>query len=260
MSEPISKSALPEYDNPPLAEVAFGVIYKQLEKLKIPHVGLFWSKIRTAYPLCEHAAPMDLENIDSTTNLLLPRIWLVGQSSNDLLQIQTDRFFYNWRRQQSEVEYPRFKTVFQSFKDNLNQFSGFLGEMGIGSIDPRRYELTYVNHLLKGEGWEPGQAIEKVVPDLGWRAERGRFLKPPTGQAHQLVFPLPGNQGTLVLKISQGKRAIDELPVLSVDLTAKGIGNDKSIEWFELAHEWIVRSFADVTNESLQTDIWRKRV
>ena len=28
--------------------------------------------------------------------------------------------------------------------------------------------------------------------------------------------------------------------------------------WFDLAHEWIVRGFADLTTEKIQQNIWRR--
>ena len=50
---------LPEYDNPPLIEVVFGVQFKELEKLKTLHMGAFWEKIsKTEYPNFEDKPPL----------------------------------------------------------------------------------------------------------------------------------------------------------------------------------------------------------
>jgi hypothetical protein len=41
------------------------------------------------------------------------------------------------------------------------------------------------------------------------------------------------------------------------------MGKDKSPEgmwtWFDLAREWIVRGFTDLTGEEVQKQIWRKK-
>jgi hypothetical protein len=51
--------------------------------------------------------------------------------------------------------------------------------------------------------------------------------------------------------------------VLLLDLTVRGIGRDKSpggmTDWFDLAREWIVRGFTDLTGEDVQKNIWRKK-
>ena len=44
--------------------------------------------------------------------------------------------------------------------------------------------------------------------------------------------------------------------------TARGQTVDKGKKqmwnWFDLAHEWIVRGFADLTTEKIQQNIWRR--
>jgi hypothetical protein len=51
-------------------------------------------------------------------------------------------------------------------------------------------------------------------------------------------------------------------PLLVAELTVRGIGPDRSVEgmwsWFDLAREWIVRGFADVTGPDVQQNIWRR--
>ena len=39
------------------------------------------------------------------------------------------------------------------FKEYLEVFRGFIGDLGLGELKPLQYELTYVNHLPQGEGW-----------------------------------------------------------------------------------------------------------
>jgi hypothetical protein len=47
-----------------------------------------------------------------------------------------------------------------------------------------------------------------------------------------------------------------------IQLTATGLGADKSMdavwEWFEVAHEWIVCGFTDLTGATIQKDIWKR--
>jgi len=50
--------------------------------------------------------------------------------------------------------------------------------------------------------------------------------------------------------------------MLILQITASGLGADKSNnavwEWFEVAHEWIVCGFTDLTGAKTQKDIWQR--
>jgi len=71
---------------------------------------------------------------------------------------------------------------------------------------------------------------------------------------------LPGALGRLQAKLSQATRKEDQMPLIVLELSAKGIGDDKTpaglFAWFDVAHEWIVRGFADLTTERAQKDLW----
>jgi uncharacterized protein (TIGR04255 family) len=49
----------PDYEKPPVAEVVFGIQFKELVQLKTPHMGILWEKLgRADYPECEEAPPI----------------------------------------------------------------------------------------------------------------------------------------------------------------------------------------------------------
>jgi len=69
--------------------------------------------------------------------------------------------------------------------------------------------------------------------------------------------------GRLHVTIQNGMVRDTRQPLLILNLTVRGIGNDKSSEamwpWFDLAREWIVRGFGDLTGEEVQKRIWKKK-
>jgi len=87
-------------------------------------------------------------------------------------------------------------------------------------------------------------------------------LPNPTNVAWQVRFELPENKGSLNVKLSQATRKIDGVPSLILELTAKGLGEEKTAgairDWFELAHEWIVRGFTELTEKEIQENIWKR--
>src|SRR4051812_24176766 len=99
-------SQLPEYDQPPLDEVAIGLQFEALQKFKVAHFGLYWDRIRDRYPLTESHPPLAHAveppsikpassrtlTISSEEEFPAPRCWFLGQSQTELIQLQTDRF------------------------------------------------------------------------------------------------------------------------------------------------------------------------
>ena len=62
------------------------------------------------------------------------------------------------------------------------------------------------------------------------------------------------------MKLTEAKRKVDLHPLIVLELSARGIGKDASIDhiwqWYSLAHEWIVRGFTDLTTEEMQFAHW----
>jgi hypothetical protein len=62
------------------------------------------------------------------------------------------------------------------------------------------------------------------------------------------------------MDVQTARRQDDNRRVFRFEITARGIGPDLSTNgmqaWFDLAHEWIVRGFADYTGLQIQREIW----
>ena len=191
---------------------------------------------------------------------LFPRAWFERQDETSLIQIQRDRFLYNWKKVHDEDEYPHYENVIKKLRAVLSRFEFFLTSNDLGRIEPLQYELTYVNHILRGHGWNALTEIGKVFPDFAWRHDQKRFLKNLEGVNWHSTFRLPNGAGRLHSRIRHGIRKHDRHPILLLEFTCRGIGEstttDAMWQWFDLAHEWIVRGFADLTADEVQKSIW----
>lgn len=122
--------------------------------------------------------------------------------------------------------------------------------------------MTYVNHILQEKGWDKICDVGEVFPGFAWRLGGEHFLPNPDAFNWRTRFALPNHQGRLYTKIDTAKRDEDDHPILRFELTVRGIGTDKSLEgmraWFDIAHEWIVRGFADLTTSHVRENIWRQ--
>jgi uncharacterized protein (TIGR04255 family) len=254
---------LPSYKKPPVDEVVCGFRFEPLSQLKVTHIGLLWERFRTEFPTVQHAAPIANDAsllVDETTGIPLPRVWFISKADNELIQFQPDRFYYNWRHRGDD--YPRYPSIIKKFEKAKIQLEAFTSELNLGTIKPVDCELTYINHILQGQGWESINDLPKVIPDFSWQSEKHDFLPNPTNVAWQVRFELPENKGWLNVKLNQATRKTDGVPSLILDLTAKGLGGDKTAKamrnWFDLAHEWIVRGFTELTAKEIQETFWKR--
>ncbi len=254
----LSSDVLPSYKNPPVNEVVCGMRFDCPDKLSIPHIGLLWDKFRSGYPIIQHAPTIASAKgeipTDAATGLPLPRVWFINKSDDQLIQFQFDRFYFNWRRR--ENAYPRYDHVIKNFESVLNSIVFFFDEFKIGKLKPVEYELSYINHIPKGQGWDTIDDLPGIFPDFVWKQTKERFLPNPIKVAWQTEFPLQEKMGHLIVNLKQAIRTEDKVPLLVLELTARGIGESTSKEvireWFDMAHEWIVRGFTDLTSPEIQ--------
>jgi uncharacterized protein (TIGR04255 family) len=263
---------LPSYDQPPITEVACSVMFPSLEGLLTTHIGLLWQRFQPEYPSCDDVVPIapriEIFNDQSVEPQLklsnippLPRVWFVNQDGTRIIQIQRDRFIHNWRKIGAESEYPRYGSLIRAFQDHLTNFDDFLMEAELGRVQPLQYELTYVNQIPQGQAWLTLEDIGKVFPDVSWKANSPRFLAHPQSISWATVFELPDELGRLHTSVKPA--LLNEKSTLLFELTVRGIGNCTSREtlqsWFDIAHEWIVYAFADLTDKEVQTKNWKWR-
>jgi len=266
----------PKYDDPPVIEVVCGVLFKSIQGLLAPHLGLLWEKFRPDYSECQEVAPLVpvIEKFNESPEIELqlsdkpplPRIWFL-RSDGSIVQVQRDRFLYNWRKIQPEVDYPHYPEVIDRFQKHLSTFRAFLSEYNLGVVEPLQYEMTYVNHIPQGLAWATMGDIGKVFPDFSWQTESPsgntpRFLSPPESVNWQTSFAV-SDMSRLHVHIQTAQLRQGGLPVLRLELTARGIGANASLdtmrEWFDFAHGLIVHGFADLTGYQVQRDIWKLR-
>ena len=255
---------LPAFDKPPVSEVVFGVGFDPIPNFRMPHLGLYWATIKDEFTRCEHAPPLaPIEPImDREIGMPVPRVWLIHKNEDCLIQIQPNWYFFNWRKMEERQEYPHYEKINPLFQEHLTRYFEFLDGEDLSQPEPNICELTYVNTIPKGQGWETTADIEKIMSDLRWRDRDDRFLPAPKRLFWQVSLDLPEDSGGLTIKIQTAVQKADDIPIFRLEITARGIGKDHSINgiwrWFDVAHEWIVRGFADLTGREVQFEHWKR--
>src|SRR5215471_12534529 len=107
----MSSSGLPEYERPPVTEVALAIAFEELPDFTPAHSGLLWARFRDSYPRIEmqpllqiqsEPAP-DAEQVQPSPRLEIVkaphvRSWFLNRDGTQLIQVQRDMFARNWRR------------------------------------------------------------------------------------------------------------------------------------------------------------------
>lgn len=269
----MATTELPEYDNPPVNEVVCGVLFKPLDRLLTPFIGLLWENFRVDYPTCQEAPPIipvievlgerpPEQKLEFAEIPPLPRVWYVHKNGTGVIQIQRDRFHHNWRKLDPKDKYPRFEQVFGMFVNHFETFQSFLQKHKIGVIEPLQYELSYINHIHQGDGWTTHADLGKIFADFAWRAGAQRFLPPPESINWRNTFLLPNKCGRLHMTVRDAVHREEGRPLYVFELTARGFlgnGSQQNMkDWFDLAHTWIVRGFTDLTDEETQSKVWKR--
>lgn len=259
-----------KFSRPPVYEVACGVLFSSTVPVTTAHIGAYWQQVRDAFPHVEDAPPIqsvvEQPGVGSVplfefSNLPpLRRAWLFSADRRNLIQLQEDRFLFNWKRSSDGDTYPSYAVVIEQFESHLAGFLAFCREAGIGELAFRQFELTYVNHVSNANGLEK-TGLEGLLVDHIRSAVPGRFLPEAESASWTTRYLLPQGLGRLHVTTQTAINLPTQEKVVRIDLTARGVPPDVTNEgrrqWFNVAHEWITHGFADITVPVLHsTENW----
>lgn len=263
---------LPSYINPPLREVSLTVSVNGLG-LRAVDLGQIWDLFKTDFPsVAEHApTPNIIESLDRRESapqvsfqLLdrppVPRIWMLNDDESELIQIQTDRVSFNWRKIKGDEEYPRYPHIKQQFENAYAKILQYVGNEGLVDKQPVaaiQSEISYINELPVGQVGVHGD------PDSVLRVWRP-LESPQLGAAEDVRFVsrhiVPTDRRTsgarLLIDLQPATKPETMEPVYVLNLTVRGApaaGTYTAVlDFMDMGHELIVRTFAGLTTPESQ--------
>jgi uncharacterized protein (TIGR04255 family) len=233
------------FERPPVVEVVCGVQFGALGSFRAAHVGVFWEQIRTEFPAVDEAPPLssviEAQNLQPSMEIAiglippLPRTWFLSEDGHRLIQLQRDRFIYNWRRSSpDDGDYPSYDNVIVEFERLWGAFEKFVAKEKLGELVARQLELAYIN----------------VIPFDRIPDDDPVFLDHARSSSPDRFLPAPES--------FEWREVASGAPIRRLEMMARGAQSGDVRSWFDLAHEWIVRGFTDVTTTRMQTDVWRR--
>jgi uncharacterized protein (TIGR04255 family) len=274
-------SRLPEFEEPPVVEVAISLQFKALESLRTPQIGMLWGVFRAEgysrieehgelEPAIEEFEGISLPKVGIRVQTFddappPPRVWFLNEPQNELIQIQRDRLIVNWRRGAHAEPYPRYSHIIERFRSATASFVKFLNAEGLGEVVPTQCELTYVNHMPTGLGWLKHGELTNVVTTWENRYSDG-YLKIPEDvdfRARYRMDDESGNAlGRLHVVFQPAYRTTDGQPIFVMNLTGRGRPAPADLSGalllFDREHEWIVRGFTSITTGDMHK-LWRRK-
>ena len=267
---------LPKFDAPPVVETVFGVHFERLPKFDVAQRALFWSCLRDNFPRLEEKAPVDEireefndDGLTSGSQIRWemsaappsPRLWAKSEDGHHTIQIQQDALLVNWERDQAvPTRYKPFKERRRDLAEKLAMLDKFLRETEIGDIQPTSCFARYINHIEYDRADQFSKLLESLLTT--WRNETSDDWLPPVEQGNLLLtFAFPEQHGRLYVNVTPGVRRKDNKRILRMDLTARGVPREETIEaaleWIDYGHEWIVRGFTSLTRPEMHKK-WRR--
>lgn len=261
---------LPNFSDPPVVETVLSVQFEPLVEFRAAHFGLYWEMVKERFPRTEERAELvpvleqfpriaragvgiRLESIETPP---APRVWFMNADGTELIQLQRDRFIKNWRKTSAGDKYPRYKNVKAGFEQEFSGYLDFVKKQGIGSVNVNQCEVTYVNHIVSGNGWTTHSDADLVFScwsqppeDSPGRAEEISF------QASFIIYDdCDSSVGRLHANMQSAYLSSGAKEVFVLNLTARGqIGS--GTEFFDRGRYAIVKSFKSLTTPAMHK-IW----
>lgn len=203
--------------SPPIVEVVSGVIFEPIPSLGPVLAGAYWTRRREDYPVHELRPAVTADGTLLVGMVPPLRTMLFHKTGTQVLQLQGDRFYVNWRRAQGDSiegaragEYPRFtdrpghKGLVSIVDDEYRAFDLFCGEMFGRPLVPQSVELAKIDLLIEGVDWNDFGDLVKLLPWLQSFSAFARSSRP----AFALRFDEPREDALLAVTISQSN-AVD---------------------------------------------------
>jgi uncharacterized protein (TIGR04255 family) len=262
------KPVRPKFTNPPLVERAITVVFQKLDKFTLGDFGRLWSAALESFPVSEAVAAVapDIEQYDGfkviqpTIELVqpnaLPRAYFRNPEAGELVQVQPDRFTFNWLKTGPDHSYPHSEATLERFSTLFRDFESFVRERDLGAIDIIQCELTNVNAIPVSDVGESFADIATVLKMPDWRTDTDSVcLEGQIIGSRHLMLNEAGEPFGRVHAIGQpALRVTDDELTYRLDIMARGAPLGEGLEgaraFFEEAVSAINSVFLAITTRA----------
>lgn len=251
-----------KFKTPPVIERVVGLQMDPIPGWTSAHAGIYskahlrpqssWNQLSEHPPI-----PPQFERFDGITSAMMqnpfelfeghhPRIWITSVEGERLIQIQPSRFHLNWRRRSSE--YPPYEALRTEFDGYFESFRAFLIESDMPPPVPNQWEVTYIDHIPKGSGWDTPSDWKGLIPALSSPIDEAG-VGTLESSVQKWAFRMPDDAGRIHIDASHGFDLETKAEMLILTLTARGPirGSDYRV-LLDRGHDAVVSAFLAITS------------
>lgn len=260
-------AVLPKYQNPPVNEVAIGVQFQPVAGWSIVSLGQLRERFADELPKAEAKPTID-EPADNFDNMprrpsftLQPiqtpeaRCWYISEDGHRLVQVQHDRFIFNWRKLDTDQKYPGYEEyVRPQFQTFWERYCDFLSSESLEFPRIVQCETTYVNRIKRGEGWSSVDDWCDVFTVLR-RNNTAEFLPPIETDQFSRSYLLSDPVGRLRIRCNLVVTQSDGSQAINLTLVARNKPESSAsidiLHSLDTARAWVVKGFTDITTPAM---------
>lgn len=265
----------PKFLRPPVVELALGIQFEPLGSLSAVQVAAWRERLKSEFPIIQDqpALPDVIEEPDlASTKVVIQimggmqpqRFWFINTAETELIQIQWNRFVYNWRKRKDGDQYPSYDVLQEKFKNRLKDFVKFIQDEKLGGFAPGLCEVTYINQIGRDGVWKSHGEAAKVFSLLSGQQTNGFLpLAESVGFSSTYRIPVdaPNKIGRLRVQAEPSYFVTDKSPLFRMSVSARvpaATGDVAGVlKALDLGHLWATHSFDALTTGQMH-QVWEK--
>lgn len=260
----------PSFRRPPVVETALGIQFSELRNFKAVHFGLLYEQLKDRFPVVQ-----DHPRLEPIVEMFPPRprlpafriggayggperAWYLTRDESRLVQVQPDRFGFNWRSGGEHHEYPRYSENGPKSLSEFRDFCEFCDAHRIGRVEPNLVEVVYVNHIRPQAGETAVECFDAVFSGIDWRHSDELLPTPETASLNR-TYVIGESHGRLYAEASIVHDR-DKSEFVLLKMTARVIyrGDGSVNDSLQLAHDWVVNGFVSLTDPVARRERWEQ--
>lgn len=260
----------PKFKKPPVVERVLSVQFQELYPFDIVHFGLWYNLIRDEYPDFERQNP--LERIDEPFPFIarqqrhqiglqltppLPRmVFSRSGSTNELLQLQSNRLTMNWGHSGEVSEYVDFTQICEQFSQWFEELLSFCKDHKISEPVVDLCEVTYVNQITPLPPQTAMEYFSSVFMSVNPKSQV-EWLSTPRALTYNRVFDIADDQGRLYF---ESGAPLVEMDAIGLKMTGRAVVEPEQ-SWrdrMKIAHDWVVNGFEALTSDMVRQQDWEQ--
>jgi len=186
------------------------------------------------------------------------RLQIVSSDEQRMIQLQDNRFAFNWRKQ-GDSGYPSFDSLYPEFIKYFSAFSQFAKDLEGADLEINQWEITYVNNIEKGQLWDSVSDWNSIIPAVSIPKAFNSNVESVHSEWRHVIGD---KRGRLYISAAHARVGVASAESLLLQLVARGpIDKERGFtleDGFKLGHEVIVKTFADITSERAHK-LWQRK-